>query len=596
MRRLTFGLTILAVGIFGLWLLSATPTYAQCVLVGRQRICAQPPPPPGPGTGPSHPEITFSEGAPFQVSPPPPPTATSTPMPLPTNTPTNTPTNAPTHTPTSTPTVTPTPFAKTIMLNEVLPQPKNTDWNGDAALNPDDEWIELYNASTTSVDLSGWQLAAIGGTSAMTYTIPASTTISARGFSIFFRRQTKLEINGADIEVRLRYPNGSAVDAVRFAQLRSDQTYARSVDGGGYWTPNCVPSPDSQNCVRVATTTSSFNLPFFQKHIADPSILSKLNVSVLTTNLLLALILALAFGFFGNLLNDAVESHEEHVQSLIAPLRRLTGKLQHTGSQIDAALRVWRPLFWLGFLLRLAVLMFIYGFILAFLDPSFAMPDKDGWLLILALALSAGLVSLIDDIAQYIYLRLHDSDSTIRIHSGNLILVLFTTLFSRFSGLVPGLLVGSPAGIEDVKDPDFEIKSHLLGIGSIIAVSAGAWLLSPLFDADAWFKTLFLLIFAAGVQTLFFEMLPLKYLHGQGVYQFNRVLWLGLFVIATTVFLQTMLNPDGAFVSAFNSPNMVLLSIVVIAFCIFSTAVWFYLQRLEKLETAKAVSTTQGEQ
>jgi hypothetical protein len=239
-------------------------------------------------------------------------------------------------------------------------------------------------------------------------------------------------------------------------------------------------------------------------------------------------------------------------------------------------LRVWRPLFWLGFLLRLAVLLFIYGFILAFLDPSFAMPDKDGWLLILALALSAGLVSLIDDIAQYIYLRLHDSDSTIRIHSGNLILVLFTTLFSRFSGLV--------------------IKSHLLGIGSIIAVSAGAWLLSPLFDADAWFKTLFLLIFAAGVQTLFFEMLPLKYLHGQGVYQFNRVLWLGLFIIATTVFLQTMLNPDGAFVSAFNSPNMVLLSVVVIAFCIFSTAVWFYLQRLEKLETAKAVSTTQGEQ
>jgi hypothetical protein len=222
------------------------------------------------------------------------------------------------------------------------------------------------------------------------------------------------------------------------------------------------------------------------------------------------------------------------------------------------------------------------------------MSDQDGWLLILALALSAGLVGLIDDIAQYIYLRLHDSDSTVRIHSGNLILVLFTTLFSRFSGLVPGLLVGSPAGIEDVEDEDFEIKSHLLGIGSIIAVSAGAWLLSPLFDADAWFKTLFLLIFAAGVQTLFFEMLPLKYLHGEGVYQFNRVLWLGLFIVAATVFLQTMLNPDGAFVSAFESPNMVLLSIVVVAFCIFSTAVWFYLQRLEKLETAEIASASEG--
>ena len=481
-----------------------------------------------------------------------------------------------------------------VVLNEILPQPRNADWNGDAAMNADDEWIELYNASATSVDLSGWQLAAINGTSAMTYTIPASTTIPARGFSIFFRKQTKLEIDGADVEVRLRYPNGSAVDAVRFAQLRNDQPYARSVDGGGYWTPDCMPSPDTHNCVRVATTTSSFNQPFFQEHIADPSILSKLNMNVLTTNFLLELILALAFGFFGNLLNDAVESHEEHVQSLIAPLRAMTGKLQRAGAKIDAVFRVWRPLFWLGFLLRLAVLLFIYGFILAFLDPGFAMPDQDGWLLILALALSAGLVSLIDDIAQYIYLRLHDSNSTIRLHSGSLILVLFTTLFSRFSGLVPGLLVGSPAGIEDVEDPDFEVKSHLLGIGSIIAISASAWLLSPLFDADAWFKTLFLLIFAAGVQTLFFEMLPLRYLHGHGVYQFNRVLWLGLFIIASTVFLQTMLNPDGAFVSAFESPNMVLLSIVVIAFCVLSTAVWFYLQRLEKLETAEVACAREG--
>jgi type III secretory pathway component EscS len=460
-------------------------------------------------------------------------------------------------------------------------------------MNADDAWIELYNAGATSVALGGWQLAAINGTRTMTFTLPMTATIPARGFSIFFHQQTQLDLAGAG-EVRLLYPNGNLVDAVRYPRLRYDQTYARSVDGGGHWTPDCIPSPDTPNCTRVATITSSFNLPFFQKHIADPSILGRLNVNVLATNVLLALILALAFGFFGNLLNDAVESHEERVQRWIAPVRAVTTRLQRAGTQIDALLGAWRPLFWLSFSLRLAVLLLLYGFVLAFLDPSFVMPDRDGWLLILALALSAGLVSLIDDIAQYVYLRLHDSESVIRIHGGNLVLVLLTTLFSRFSGLVPGLLVGSPAGIEDVQDPDFEIKSHLLGVGSLIAVSAGAWLLSPLFDADAWFKTLFLLIFAAGVQTLFFEMLPLKYLHGQGVFQFNRTLWLVLFIAAATVFLQTMLNPDGAFVAAFESPNMVLLSIVVIAFCIFSTAVWFYLQRLEKLQAAEVAGVSEG--
>ncbi|HEX7587603.1 MAG TPA: hypothetical protein VF478_04745, partial [Anaerolineae bacterium] len=313
------------------------------------------------------------------------------------------------------------------------------------------------------------------------------------------------------------------------------------------------------------------------------------------TNFLLALILALAMGFFGNLLSDALETHEEHVQQIIAPLRRVTTTLRRAGVQLDALLAVWRPLFWLSFLLRLALILLVYGLILAFLDPNFTIPDQDGWLLVLALALSAGLVGLIDDIVQYVYLRLHGSDAVIRIHSGNIILVLATTLFSRFSALAPGLLVGYPAGIEEVKDENFETKSHLLAIGAIAVVVSLAWVLTPLFATDPWFKTLFLLIFAAGVQTLFFEMIPVKYLHGRGIFQFNRVLWFVLFAVTALVFFQTMLNPDSSFVSAFQSPNMVILSVVVIVFCIVSTAIWFFLQRLEKAEAAKLVAESAGE-
>ena len=588
MRRLVFGFitSIICVLALGLVFWNVTPAYAQGGCGGpRQPPCPpapqQPPQQPsGPGPGPSHPEITFSEGTPFQVptpaptNTPVPPTATATPVP-------------PTATPIP-PAMTPTPFANTVVLNELVAKPKNTDWNVDGAINPDDEWIELYNGGEGSVDLTGWRLGALNTTAAVTFTIPANTMIPGRGYSTFFRAQTKLVLDGARTQVRLLYPSGVVADAVQSPELRFDQSYARSIDGGGRWTPDCVPSPNAQNCRSVATLTSSFNLPFFEKHIADPTILGKLDSAVVATNLLLALILALAMGFFGNLLNDSLESHEEHVQQLLTPVRTVTHHLRRAGNQIDALLSVWRPLVWLSFLVKLAVILFLYGLILAFLDPNFAMPDKDGWLLIIALALSVGLVGLIDDIALYLYLRLHGSDSAIRIHSGNIVLVLATTLFSRFSALTPGLLVGTPAGIEEVKDPDFETKSHLLAMGATAFVAIVAWALAPLISADAWFKTLFLLIFAAGVQTLFFEMIPLKYLHGRGVFQFNRLLWLVLFVVTTTVFMQTMLNPDGAFVSAFDSPNMVVLSVVVIVFCIFSTAVWFYLQRLEKVQAAKA--------
>jgi hypothetical protein len=107
-----------------------------------------------------------------------------------------------------------------------------------------------------------------------------------------------------------------------------------------------------------------------------------------------------------------------------------------------------------------------------------------------------------------------------------------------------------------------------------------------MFGSDAWFNTVFLLIFAVGVQTVFFEMMPISYLHGKGIFKFNRVLWLILFAITAAVFLQTMLNPNGSFVGAFNSPNMVVLSIIVGLYCVFCAGVWFYLQQIDKRATA----------
>jgi hypothetical protein len=598
MRKLFLVLTTASICIFVFWLLlsSATSTYAQC----RRPPCAPAPQEP-PGPGPQRGDIPLVIGEPFQpVLPTPPTPATAAPVPPsatpvpPSATPVP-PTATATNIPTSTPTVSPTPLAINVLLNELLSKPRNTDWSSDqAAVSADDEWIELYNGGQRQVALAGWQLNAISSTGTVTYTLPATTTIPARGYAIFFHSQTKLDLDGAT-QVRLLYPNNNVVDSVVYPDLRFDQTYARSVDGSGHWTTDCVPSPNAKNCQLVNTVTSSFNLPFFQKNIADPSILNRLDLKVLATNFLLALILALAMGFFGNLLSDALETHEEHVQQIIAPLRRVTNTLRRAGVQLDALLAVWRPLFWLSFLLRLALILLVYGLILAFLDPNFTIPDQDGWLLVLALALSAGLVGLIDDIVQYVYLRLHGSDAVIRIHSGNIILVLATTLFSRFSALAPGLLVGYPAGIEEVKDENFETKSHLLAIGAIAVVVSLAWVLAPLFATDPWFKTLFLLIFAAGVQTLFFEMIPVKYLHGRGIFQFNRVLWFVLFAVTALVFFQTMLNPDSSFVSAFQSPNMIILSVVVIVFCIVSTAIWFFLQRLEKTEAAKLVAESAGE-
>jgi hypothetical protein len=233
--------------------------------------------------------------------------------------------------------------------------------------------------------------------------------------------------------------------------------------------------------------------------------------------------------------------------------------------------------------IKLAIVLLLYGVLLAFLDPNFEFLNRDGVLLIVALALSTGLVALIDDLVLMLFLKRRGVSSTVRLHSGNFYLVLASTAFSRWSGLVPGLLVGSPAGLEEVSDEN-AITPHT-SLLAIVLITLVAWWLAPWFLDDAWLNTLCLLIFAAGIQTAFFEMLPLGFLHGRNIFLVNRVVWAILFAILGAIFLQTMLNPDGAFVNAFQSPNMILLSAMVALFCAVSAAIWIHFRRAQEQAT-----------
>ncbi|MBI5033071.1 MAG: lamin tail domain-containing protein [Chloroflexi bacterium] len=512
------------------------------------------------------------------------PTRTSTATPTQTRTATSTATATPTRTNTPSPTATATPtnppFPSTIVLNELLPNAKAKDWNNDGVTNADDQWVEIYNTGATASDVSGWKIDT--GDKTLAFTLPASTIIASHSYLVFYKNQTKLALD-ATSHLRLLHPDGSMADAIQYTQLDDDRVHARSVDGTGTWRLGCVPSANARNCQAEANVTTSFAMPYFRQTIVSP--VSSIDPSVVVTNVLLAILLALAMGFFGNLLNDAIESHEEHVAQLLGPVNTAVTRFKQAGSSFDNWMSASR-LAWLGFAIKLVVILAIYGTILAYLDPSFSFITQDGLMLIVALGLSTGLIGMVDDLTSYAILRARGGDGVIRMHSGNFFIVVFSTLFSRVSGIVPGLILGSPAGIEDVQDPGVGKYLDLLGILSTITVALLAWFLAPLFGSDAWFNTLFLLIFAAGIQTTFFEMLPISYLHGKGIFQFNRIIWLVLFALSTAIFLQTMLNPNGAFISAFNSPNIVILSITVIAFCLFCTGMWFYLQQLDKKSVA----------
>ena len=125
------------------------------------------------------------------------------------------------------------------------------DWDGDGQADFNDEWIELYNVGERSVDLGGWQLDDRADEGARPYMIPPGTTILGQGFVLFFKAATWVGLNDNGDEVRLLRSDGSIADAIEYEMHPGyDQSFSRTVDGGGEWVDDWAMTPGEANRAR----------------------------------------------------------------------------------------------------------------------------------------------------------------------------------------------------------------------------------------------------------------------------------------------------------------------------------------------------------
>jgi hypothetical protein len=139
--------------------------------------------------------------------PTPTPTATPTPTLTPGQTQTRYPRPSPTATDTAEPTDenTPTPLPTLVLvINEIHADPDGNegDANGDGILHPqDDEFVEIVNAGSTGVDLSGWTLTSSGLTR---HIFPESTMLEPGcGLVVFGGGNPQGEFGGSIVQVAL---------------------------------------------------------------------------------------------------------------------------------------------------------------------------------------------------------------------------------------------------------------------------------------------------------------------------------------------------------------------------------------------------------
>ncbi len=102
------------------------------------------------------------------------------------------------------------------------------------------DWIEIYNASDVTVDISGYKIYDIGGQSAAKpkLPIPAGTTIPARGFYVMVTDiggDSGFGLSSGGEEVWLENTSGNVIDNVIFTAMDVAQSYGRNPDGSQNW-------------------------------------------------------------------------------------------------------------------------------------------------------------------------------------------------------------------------------------------------------------------------------------------------------------------------------------------------------------------------
>jgi len=153
-----------------------------------------------------------------------------------------------------------------VVINEVMAA------NAHTLIDPDfskfSDWIELYNSSSKSIDLSGYKLS--DKVSEAKWTIPEGTVLAARSYMLFWadekdtsllEHHTNFKLKTKGEAVALFDPNGTLIDSIEFGQQKADISCAKNGGTIGYM----YPTPNKENWDIHSQSTLS-KAPQFSKN------------------------------------------------------------------------------------------------------------------------------------------------------------------------------------------------------------------------------------------------------------------------------------------------------------------------------------------
>ena len=230
----------------------------------------------------------------------------------------------------------------------------------------------------------------------------------------------------------------------------------------------------------------------------------------------------------------------------------------------------------------------IGGGLYSMLDPRFGLNESSAGL---ALGMALGLIAVTFgfSVPVIIYMRRRHRDwGEVRVLPGGLVIAAACVLLSRLLHFQPGYLYGLIAGVAYHREltRDTEGRITALSTLSMMALSLLAWLAWATLSQTAArsnpglglvvAETVLATVFAFGLETAVFGLLPLRFMAGSKIVAWNRWAWAAVFGLGLFGFVHILLRPGTGYVSTVGPGGVATVVGMLMGFGVLSVVLWGY--------------------
>jgi hypothetical protein len=336
-------------------------------------------------------------------------------------------------------------------------------------------------------------------------------------------------------------------------------------------TSSCIPSGD---VVRASSTfgvtEATFHRSGMATSLAHPDQVS-LELERLATSAVVAVAFLLLFAFPFELFNSTVEENYDEIRGYFHLPPRLAGE----GTR-------------LGRIASFFGLTAITAVTVGFLSPDFGL-NLNSVVLALGFMVALLVMSLAFSLPADIGIHRRTGEwGKLNFLPGTVLVAIVMVALSRAFHFQPGYLYGALAGLAFASALSKADQGKLTAANWVwaLTLSVGAWLLrmpvseaaaQP--DASVWWigvEACLVLVFLWGVEGLVVAMLPMRFLDGRKVIDWNRVVWSILMFLGVFAAVHVLMSPTSGYVGHTSGEVTVGVVVLFLIFGAMSVGLWAY--------------------